>query len=104
MLRPHSTDKCSYENISSRLTRLRNITASIPTNLVTKENYPNYRSRTRLGVNVEENGMFAAGIGRVSKNTGIRKYNERMIKEATNPSRHSPTSGLLEKSRPLYER
>ena len=91
MLRSRSTDlhRCSYENISSRLNRLRNkgpsaeISRPPPSTL-------NYQLPTtsahRHALKMDENGIFGleslGQVGRVSKNTGIRKYNQRVIKEA----------------------
>ena len=91
MLRSRSTDlhRCSYENISSRLNRLRNkgpsveIAKAVPTAI-------NYQvsgtSAHRHALKMDENGIFGieslGQVGRVSKNTGIRKYNQRVIKEA----------------------
>lgn len=70
MMRSRSTDfsRPTYENISSRLNRLRSPALNLPSN-------SNYRS----SLNVLENGIMGKPseglVGRVSKNTGIRKYN-----------------------------
>lgn len=72
MMRSRSTDfsRPTYENISSRLNRLRSPALNL--NLPSNSNY-------RSSLNVLENGIMAKPseglVGRVSKNTGIRKYN-----------------------------
>ena len=90
MLRSRSTDmhRCSYENISSRLNRLRNRgPCDTPESALKAKNYLDQSASIhRPTLKIDENGIFALEgvnkIGKVAKNTGLRKYNQRVMKEA----------------------
>lgn len=87
MQRCRSTDfpSCAYENISSRLNRLKNMAPhnknSKPTSKYRHQSPANYRSALKI----DESGFFtvpssSSQVGKVAKNTGIKKYNQRVIR------------------------
>ena len=83
-MRSHSYDSSpiSYENISNRINRLKSGAGSTST-LGKSETNPNINykySRLRASDNIDYNS-FRNNVGKVTKNTGIKKYTHRHVKE-----------------------
>lgn len=88
----YGSDPITYENISNRISRLKVIgniqpsTRNNPYTLPKSDSIPNINyqySRMRSNENVNLNYDKVKGnIGRVTKNTGLKKYSQRYVKDA----------------------
>ena len=118
-----STFSPSYENIANRMNRLKHSSSSQSLNQIRPnsarkadvnvfsvnngDNLP-YHQRRRVSPNhltFNEDTLFTTHekvAGRVSKNTGLKKFNQRQLKEISDVKNHLRTESSPSKDRYFY--